>query len=125
MKNQLKIDPVGMNLKRGFYMLVWFTNPDKNPSPHPEEANSPIENGLGTQFYSTIEEAEEHIEFYSGNKIILQMIGQNPDGGFMSWRKVREYGDSFDLIQELTKMPEEYRIDFEKPPKEFPEGSLG
>jgi len=106
-------------------MLLWFTNPDKRPSPHAEDRSDPPENGLGMQFYTTLEEAEENIGLYSGNLVILQMTGQNPDGGFMSWSKVREYGDSFDLIKELTKMPEGYRLEFEKPPKEFPEGTIG
>ncbi len=120
-----KLSPIGLNFERGFYMLCWFTNPEGHISfdlatSEPE----PLDNGMGTQFFSSLEEAKEDARLLTGSWMILQMIGQNPNAGHMSWRKVLKCGEVFDL-NGVTWISDEYRLLFEKPEKPFPEGTIG
>lgn len=70
------------------YMLLWFTNPD----------NVGNEQGLSSQFFTSLKEATQLAEMLSGSRIILTCKAQNaPPDSNAYWYAVKTYGSSFDL----------------------------
>jgi hypothetical protein len=84
------------------YMLLWFTNPNKIGN----------EQGLCSQFYNSLDEAEKSAVMLSGSRISLMCTAQNvsPTRN-VYWNVVKVYGNSFEL-NELTIMSEGMQQNF-------------
>jgi hypothetical protein len=87
-----KIPVEETKIPSGTFMLIWFTNPEANPW-----AEGKVENGISTQFYSTLEAAEKHAEKLSGNRIILSGVQNAKPETNVFWQAVKIYGTSFDI----------------------------
>lgn len=93
------------------YMLIWFTNPDKNSG-----SDGTTENSIASAFFSSIEEADKMANALSGNKILLMATAQNPiPDNTVFWSTVKRYGNSssFDL-NETTLISEQLINEFVK-----------
>jgi len=109
MENQ-NINPESMRFPIGTYVLLWFTNPDK--AVDVINGQEVVEQGLCSQFYMSLKEAEDMAKLLSGSWMILMCTAQNPPSeNNVYWDAVRFHGESFNL-NELTAMPEAMRKKF-------------
>jgi hypothetical protein len=106
-------NPTSMRFPITTYMLLWFTNPDKRLNDG-LGGDGLYEQGLCSQFYISLEDAERSAELLSGSRIILMCTAQNPSpSNNVYWDVVKKYGESFEL-SELTIMSEDMRQAFIK-----------
>lgn len=82
-----------IRIAAGTFMLMWFTNPDGLPNPD----DGRIENGISTQFFSSLKDAEESAKYLSGSKVILQGVQNGAGESNVFWWAVKVYGNSFDI----------------------------
>ena len=79
------------------FMLMWFTNPHMNPSD-----DGTINNGIATQLFPTLEQADEMAKLLDGNKVILSGFKNGDPETNIFWDVVKEYGGSFDLSHRIN-----------------------
>jgi len=95
-------DILSIRFPIGSYMVLWFINPNKTLNP-----DGSLEQSLCTQFFTSLQEAEETAKYVSGT--ILMCTAQNPQpDSNVYWNMVKSYGKLFDL-RELTFLPKEYQ----------------
>lgn len=87
----------------GTYMLIWDVNPDRIPN-----SDGIIEISIGTQFYSSLKDAEETAELYSGNRMILTGWQNTKPESNVYWYVVKIYGNPIDMGA-ISVMSEETR----------------
>lgn len=89
----------------GSYMLLWFVNPNNELN-----SNGSFEQSICSEFFTSLEEAEETAKYLSGSRIILMCINQNPSPDSNAyWHKVKSYGSNSFNLNELTMLPKEYQ----------------